>query len=51
MKAITCGHCRNAAQPALPSVILSVGVNCAGAFAEYLTIPATNVFAARRHRR
>jgi threonine 3-dehydrogenase len=43
---ITCGHCRNcrAGRRHLCRNTSSVGVNRAGAFAEYLTIPATNVF-------
>src|ERR1700680_1598966 len=43
---ITCGHCRNcrAGRRHLCRNPSSVGVNRAGAFAEYLTIPATNVF-------
>jgi len=43
---ITCGHCRNcrAGRRHLCRNTLGVGVNRAGAFAEYLTIPATNVF-------
>src|SRR6202790_3708988 len=43
---ITCGHCRNcrAGRRHLCRNTSGVGVNRAGAFAEYLTIPATNVF-------
>ena len=43
---ITCGHCRNcrAGRRHLCSNTQGVGVNRAGAFAEYLTIPASNVF-------
>jgi threonine 3-dehydrogenase len=43
---IACGHCRNcrAGRRHLCRNTSSVGVNRAGAFAEYLTIPATNVF-------
>jgi threonine 3-dehydrogenase len=43
---ITCGHCRNcrAGRRHLCRNTLGVGVNRAGAFAEYLAIPATNVF-------
>ena len=43
---IVCGHCRNcrAGRRHLCRNTLGVGVNRAGAFAEYLTIPATNVF-------
>src|SRR5260370_1254563 len=43
---ITCGHCRNcrAGRRHLCRNTSSVGVNRPGAFAEYLTIPATNVF-------
>ena len=43
---ITCGHCRNcrAGRRHLCRNTLGVGVNRAGAFAEYLTIPASNVF-------
>jgi threonine 3-dehydrogenase len=43
---ITCGHCRNcrAGRRHLCRNTLGVGVNRPGAFAEYLTIPGTNVF-------
>src|ERR1700736_2821725 len=43
---ITCGHCRNcrAGRRHLCRNTSSVGVNRPGAFAEYLTIPAVNVF-------
>ena len=43
---ITCGHCRNcrAGRRHLCRNTLGVGVNRPGAFAEYLTIPASNVF-------
>src|ERR1700730_4855948 len=43
---ITCGHCRNcrAARRHLCRNTLGVGVNRPGAFAEYLTLPAANVF-------
>lgn len=43
---ITCGHCRNcrAGRRHLCRNTVGVGVNRAGAFAEYLTIPAVNVF-------
>ena len=43
---IVCGHCRNcrAGRRHLCRNTSSVGVTRAGAFAEYLTIPATNVF-------
>jgi threonine 3-dehydrogenase len=43
---ITCGHCRNcrAGRRHLCRNTSGVGVNRPGAFAEYLTIPATNVF-------
>src|ERR1700723_1322959 len=43
---ITCGHCRNcrAGRRHLCRNTSGVGVNRAGAFAEYLTIPASNVF-------
>src|SRR5882757_3454880 len=43
---ITCGHCRNcrAGRRHLCRKTLGVGVNRAGAFAEFLTIPASNVF-------
>ncbi len=43
---ITCGFCRNcrAGRRHLCRNTLGVGVNRAGAFAEYLAIPATNVF-------
>jgi threonine 3-dehydrogenase len=44
---ITCGHCRNcrAGRRHLCRNTAGVGVNRPGAFAEYLTIPAANVFA------
>ena len=44
---ITCGHCRNcrAGRRHLCRNTSGVGVNRPGAFAEYLTIPAANVFA------
>src|SRR5450432_2329750 len=43
---ITCGHCRNcrAGRRHLCRNTAGVGVNRPGAFAEYLTIPASNVF-------
>src|ERR1700744_4498903 len=43
---ITCGHCRNcrAGRRHLCRNTSSVGVNRPGSFAEYLAIPATNVF-------
>ena len=43
---ITCGHCRNcrAGRRHLCRNTLGVGVNRPGAFAEYLTLPASNVF-------
>jgi len=43
---ITCGHCRNcrAGRRHLCRNTLGVGVNRAGAFAEYLAIPAVNAF-------
>ncbi len=43
---ITCGHCRNcrAGRRHLCRNTLGVGVNRAGAFAEYVSIPAANVF-------
>ncbi|HXA37268.1 MAG TPA: L-threonine 3-dehydrogenase, partial [Steroidobacteraceae bacterium] len=43
---ITCGHCRNcrAGRRHLCRNTSGVGVNRPGAFAEYLTIPAANVF-------
>src|SRR6266404_1171655 len=43
---ITCGHCRNcrAGRRHLCRNTSGVGVNRPGAFAEYLTIPAVNVF-------
>mgnify|MGYP002631095922 CR=1 FL=1 len=43
---ITCGHCRNcrAGKRHLCRNTIGVGVNRAGCFAEYLSIPATNVF-------
>jgi len=43
---ITCGHCRNcrAGRRHLCRNTLGVGVNRAGAFAEYLSIPAVNAF-------
>jgi len=43
---ITCGHCRNCKggrQHLCPKTV-GVGVNRPGAFAEYLSLPATNVF-------
>ena len=43
---ITCGHCRNcrAGRRHLCRNTLGVGVNRAGAFAEYMSLPAENVF-------
>ncbi len=43
---ITCGHCRNcrAGKQHLCRNTLGVGVNRPGCFAEYLVLPATNVF-------
>ena len=43
---ITCGHCRNcrAGRTHLCRNTIGVGVNRAGAFAEYLAIPAFNAF-------
>src|SRR6201998_2486520 len=43
---ITCGHCRNcrAGRRHLCRNTLGVGVNRPGAFAQYLTVPASNVF-------
>ena len=43
---ITCGRCRNclAGKPHLCPYTIGVGVNRAGAFAEYLSIPAKNIF-------
>jgi threonine 3-dehydrogenase len=43
---ITCGHCRNcrAGRRHLCRNTTSVGVNRAGAFAEYLSLPAVNAF-------
>ena len=43
---ITCGHCRNcrAGRRHLCRNTQGVGVNRAGSFAEYLTLPASNVF-------
>jgi threonine 3-dehydrogenase len=43
---ITCGHCRNcrAGSRHLCRNTLGLGVNRPGAFAEYLSMPATNVF-------
>src|SRR5580693_1681738 len=43
---ITCGHCRNcrAGRRHLCRNTQGVGVNRAGAFAQFLTIPASNVF-------
>lgn len=43
---ITCGHCRNcrAGRRHLCRNAIGVGVNRAGAFAEYLSIPAVNAF-------
>ncbi len=43
---VTCGHCRNcrAGRRHLCNHTVGVGVNRAGAFAEYLSIPAVNAF-------
>ncbi len=43
---ITCGHCRNcrAGRSHLCNNAIGVGVNRAGAFAEYLVIPARNAY-------
>ncbi len=43
---LTCGHCRNcrAGQRHLCRNTIGVGVNRQGCFAEYLSIPASNVF-------
>ena len=43
---ITCGHCRNcrAGRRHLCRNTLGVGVNRAGCFAEYMSLPASNVF-------
>ena len=43
---VTCGHCRNcrAGRRHLCRNTIGVGVDRAGCFAEYLSIPATNVF-------
>src|SRR6516164_6435460 len=43
---ITCGHCRNcrAGRRHLCRNTQGVGVNRPGAFAEYMTLPASNVF-------
>jgi threonine 3-dehydrogenase len=43
---IVCGHCRScrAGQRHLCNKTVGVGVNIPGAFAEYLALPATNVF-------
>ncbi len=43
---IACGHCRNcrAGKRHLCRETIGVGVNRQGAFAEYLTIPAVNIF-------
>ena len=43
---ITCGHCRNcrAGRRHLCMNAIGVGVNRAGAFAEYISVPAFNVF-------
>lgn len=43
---IVCGHCRNCrggSQHLCPNTI-GIGVNCQGCFAEYLSIPARNVY-------
>lgn len=42
---ITCGHCRNcrAGQRHLCRNTVGIGVNRAGAFAEYIAVPATNI--------
>ena len=43
---VTCGHCRNcrAGRRHLCRNTVSVGVNRAGCFAEFMSLPATNVF-------
>lgn len=43
---ITCGHCRNcrAGRPHLCRNTIGVGVNRPGSFAEYLSLPARNLF-------
>ena len=43
---ITCGRCRNclAGKPHLCPYTIGVGVNREGAFAEYLSVPAKNIF-------
>lgn len=43
---ITCGHCRNcrAGKRHLCRNTIGIGVNRQGCFAEYLSIPATNIF-------
>lgn len=48
---IVCGHCRNCrgGKRHLCKNTIGVGVNRAGAFAEYLTLPASNVFPVPKH--
>lgn len=48
---ITCGHCRNcrAGRRHLCRNTLGLGVNRPGAFAEYLSMPASNVFKLSSH--
>ena len=43
---ITCGHCRNcrAGKKHLCPSTIGIGINCNGAFAEYLVIPETNIW-------
>jgi threonine 3-dehydrogenase len=43
---VTCGHCRNcrAGKRHLCRNTIGIGVNRTGCFAEYLSIPATNIF-------
>ncbi|HVV69289.1 MAG TPA: L-threonine 3-dehydrogenase [Gammaproteobacteria bacterium] len=43
---ITCGHCRQcrAGKRHLCRNTIGIGVNCPGCFAEYLSLPASNVF-------
>ena len=43
---ITCGRCRNclAGKPHLCPYTIGIGVNRTGAFAEYLSVPAKNIF-------
>ncbi len=48
---MTCGHCRNCrgGRQYLCRKTIGLGVNRPGAFAEYVTIPASNVFKLSKH--